>query len=438
MEERDVSNILEAYFERNKNGKYSFLPGKLCLEYYDESPFFSDKWGTIYQYSEGIYKKIEQLEVKNVLQRKLGPLSKPSLVNEAFNHLQVMHVEDIVKYMEHEPHIFNFENCLYDLDSNITIPHTPEIKRLSKFRVKYNPDAACPRFDEFLNMVVPDEEDKELLYQVIGYSLVRTLKHQVAFLLTGSGKNGKSTYLDVIRGLLGEENCASISLHYLCDGKFASGHLFGKYANIDTEMEKKVIKSSSVFKKSVGGETLTAEIKGGRFFEYRPFATQFYSANQLPPTQDTSFGFYRRWIVLDFPNQIPVEKRIIDYHLALLESDEEKSGIVNRALRAYEKLRNNKGFIETKSTLRGKQKLLETSDTIRTFINDCCFIGPDQRIPKTLLYKEYKTWVKEFSIEYGAMVAVSNRDFYSRLKEEGYQEIKSSGIRYIQGISIED
>ncbi|MGQ0517616.1 DUF5906 domain-containing protein, partial [Bacillus sp. D-CC] len=82
-----------------------------------------------------------------------------------------------------------------------------------------------------------------ILEEILGYILFRRNEFAATFILTGNGSNGKSSYLKIIRQLVGEENASSLDLNEL-DQRFKTAELFGKLANIGDDIGKGYIKES--------------------------------------------------------------------------------------------------------------------------------------------------------------------------------------------------
>src|SRR5450756_468891 len=106
-------------------------------------------------------------------------------------------------------------------------------------------------------------------------------RYGAAFFLTGGGKNGKSTYLDMVKYLLGRANYSALSLKSL-DDRFKTAELFGKLANIRDDIGKAFIDDNSTFKNLATGNTINVERKNEDPFDFDPYAKLFFSANDMP------------------------------------------------------------------------------------------------------------------------------------------------------------
>ena len=126
-----------------------------------------------------------------------------------------------------------------------------------------------------------DEQVLKLLYQAVGVTFHRRNELRKSFFLVGEKRNGKSTFLDMVSTLLGEENISNLDLSEIGD-KFKTAELAGKLANIGDDINDEYIPNSSIFKKVVSGDKVTVERKGQDPFKLASYAKFFFSANSLP------------------------------------------------------------------------------------------------------------------------------------------------------------
>jgi putative DNA primase/helicase len=126
-----------------------------------------------------------------------------------------------------------------------------------------------------------DENVYQLLYQAIGYCFYRRNELRKSFFLLGEKRNGKSTFLDMVGNLLGEDNTANLDLCEIGD-RFRTAELTGKLANIGDDINDEWVSNTAIFKKVVSGDVITVERKSKDPFKLRSFAKFFFSANSLP------------------------------------------------------------------------------------------------------------------------------------------------------------
>ena len=155
------------------------------------------------------------------------------------------------------------------------------------------------------------KEHIKTLYQIIAYSIIPSYPIHRLFCLIGSGMNGKSCFLRLLSKFVGEDNCTSTELDTLLSSRFEVTRLHKKLVCIMGETNFSEISKTSIIKKLTGQDTIGFEYKNKNPFEDLNYAKIFIATNNLPTTTDKSIGFYRRWLIIDFPNQFSEKKDIL-------------------------------------------------------------------------------------------------------------------------------
>lgn len=226
---------------------------------------------------------------------------------------------EVIRYLEllcsnkkiTNPKYIVFNNGVYDLETKELLEYSPKYIIKNKIPHNYNPDAYHELLDKTLNKICCN--DKKLRYvieEMIGYTLLRRNELGKSFILTGDGSNGKSTLLDLINELLGEDNISSVSLKELSD-RFKTFQLDGKLANIGDDISNEYIQDNSTFKKLVTGEKVNVERKGRDPYDFKNYSKLIFSANELPRINDLSGGLKRRLVFIPFNAKF--SKRDEDY-----------------------------------------------------------------------------------------------------------------------------
>ena len=130
-------------------------------------------------------------------------------------------------------------------------------------------------------MELDDRKVRLLLEELIGYTFYRRNELRKAFMLKGKRHNGKSTFLDMLAHLLGEENISALDLGDLTHEYKASG-LAGKLANLGDDIEDEFIPSAGTFKKIVSGDRMNANVKFEKPIEFNPYCKLIFSGNTIP------------------------------------------------------------------------------------------------------------------------------------------------------------
>lgn len=253
----------------------------------------------LYYYDEklGLYKNNNDY-IKGVM-TKLCPSLKEFQKKEVLSYLDTFLELNPVTFNKN-PYTVSFLNGRLDLKTMTFEEHSPEHLETIHLHVNYNPRATGETADEFFETATcGDNECKKLLLEAIGYSFIKTAALHKAFLLYGGGRNGKSTFLDIIKEICGHENCTSISFKDLGE-KFRVAELYNKLVSLSGDISAQPLKDSDLFKQICGGDEITIERKNAHPFTDTVFATLFFSANKLPRTPDTTYGFYRKLVIIPF------------------------------------------------------------------------------------------------------------------------------------------
>lgn len=206
--------------------------------------------------------------------------------------------------------------------------------------------------DKFMERITcGDIEVERLLWEMVGYSLIPTSKFQKAFILYGDGSNGKSTFLDMISNVIGQENISSLSLKEL-NHEFKLSEITDKLANIGDDVSDEYITDSSIFKKLVTGEDVTVNKKHEHPYKMSNTATLMFATNNLPNMQDKSHGMIRRLCIVPFNALITKDDPDFDpFIIDKITTDEAKSYVLNKALEGLDRVFENNGFTEPQSVI---------------------------------------------------------------------------------------
>lgn len=230
-----------------------------------------------------------------------------------------------------------------------------EKEKLAKLEKLFDKEAECPKFDEFLEKILPDEKDRLSVYEWFGYSFwTNNYNIPQICLLIGSGANGKSTLLRVFEKLIGKENITTLSLSQLENNNFLIAELQNKKANITYALKSQYLKDSYIkmIKILVSGDFILADRKYKNPISFINTAKLFISTNQsftINPDY-LNHSLMKRFSVLKFSITIP-EKQRKDSKILLkqLLTKNEISGINKKSFEGLKRLHENKEFSNVKS-----------------------------------------------------------------------------------------
>jgi len=291
------------------------------------------------------------------------------------------------------PYLLNFENGMYNLQTDELLPHDPNILSTIRLGGSYNPTAECPLFLRYLSDVLPETEIP-LIQEILGYLLVPINKAQKSFVMVGKPESGKSTLLYVAQDLLlRKDNVSNLTWQDL-DEKFATVQLFGKLANIFADLPAKEIRETGTFKAITGEDYISAQHKFKDYFSFKPFVRLLFSCNNVPKNvSDRSDGFYRRLIIVRFDHTVPDSKKDGDLKDKLML---EKDGIIAWAMVGLKRLIENKfKFSETDRTRAELNQYKADNSSALAFVNECCVFDRDAEVERKTLYDTYVEYCEQ-------------------------------------------
>lgn len=327
--------------------------------------------------------------------------------------------------------VMNFRNGMYDWRADILEDHDPSYGSTVQLGCEWIPDAECPQFEAFLGEVMhPDYV--ALAWEMIGYLMLSGNPRHVAFLFYGAGGNGKSTLMDVIEHLLGQQNIASESLDDLNGNRFRTASLFGKIANLAGDIDATYQENTATFKRITGEDEITAEHKNMPPFKFINWAVPVFSANKFPGSADVTEGYLRRWIVLHFHKKISA-KDMVDRQVLRERFNAELPGIARKGVEALRGLMARGHFDPQGEATRAKEEFAMAIDHVRQWLAvGNVQGGPGIETSLTALYNAYHDW----AVRSGTKNPVRQQEFSHRLEAVGYPSTKIAGEIYHAGISV--
>ncbi|HHY72253.1 MAG TPA: DNA primase [Bacillus bacterium] len=337
-------------------------------------------------------------------------------------------------------YLLNCSNGVVDLRTGELIPHDRTYFMSKNTHIHYDPQASCPTWNSFLESVMKDEEGNvkdeliKFLQKAIGYTLSGDISEQVVFFLWGTGRNGKSTFINIIKELLGDYGKQTNSDTFTSKGNEGGGinndiaRLVGSRFVSAVESEDGQKLSESLIKQLTGGEPIMARFLRKEFFEFTPEFKIFFTTNYKPIVKGDDEGIWRRIRLIPFTVTIPKEE--VDKHLPeKLQS--ELPGIFRWAVEGFLKWQAE-GLGEPDEVKNATDEYKDEMDLLSNFLDECCVILPQAKVQVKDLHKRYLEWAEENS-EYPLKL----RSFSSRLAMRGFSKRKSTGNRsFFFGIGI--
>jgi putative DNA primase/helicase len=335
------NRILEKFYD--KNSFLHFKLGDFVIQACNIKRDTKSKELFFYNYNKNIYVNDEDY-IKGYITR-MCPSLKQFQKEETMKYIKDYLYEDSVEFNKNEYTVV-FKNGILNLATMKLEPMTPDHLESIQIEANYDPTAYSSTADEFFATATCGDKDVErLLYEVIGYTMLKTNALAKAFVLVGAGRNGKSTFLDIIKQMLGRNNYTAISFKDLASN-FRASTLKNKLASLAGDISAQPIQESDLFKSITAYEDIQLEEKYKASYTDRVFSTMLYSCNKLPRTPDTSDGFYRRFVIIPFNADLSKVKNVdgLAFHDKLM-SQESIDYIAFKACKAiYEVLNTTKEF----------------------------------------------------------------------------------------------
>lgn len=367
------------YFEETRNGGKKFQPKWLADAIEEEFSFKKIKDSEeLYVFSDGYYQPKGQQVIREEAEKRLQEEFRDRRVREV---ISIIESRNYIHRRDFRPpkRKINLKNGVYDLEEEELVNHSPEYYFTYKIDTRFDPSQDCPKINNFLEEIVRSEKEVKTLREIAGYLLLPDYPIPKAFMLLGKGNNGKSRYLDLIRNLVGDQNVVEKGLQDL-DGRFGTHELQGKIGCIDDDLSSTKIsdEAAGTMKKLTGGSRIGAEVKYGGHYNFYNYAKLLFSANELPRTSDDTDGFYRRWILVEFPYKFvekpspedPMQKKGKPKKELMEEITEEREleGFLWWAIEALKDVLENDEFTHAPTTQKAREKWREYSVPLVKFI----------------------------------------------------------------------
>lgn len=315
-------------------------------------------------------------------------------------------------------------------------PHNPADYLTHVLALAYDPDAPAPLWEAFLARVQPDPAMRTFLQRVVGYSLTGLADEQMVLFCYGTGKNGKSTFIETLQALLDpREYAIKIPMDVLLQRRNDSSpawvlaELAGRRLVVGSEIEAGRRLNEALIKDLTGTDTIPACRKYKDPFTFRPEFTLWLYGNHKPILTGTDEGIQRRVKLIPFTQTIPPAERDIALPRKLLT---ELPGILAWAVRGCH-LWQAEGLNPPEAVLAATAAYFAEMDVLAPFLADCCLIGRSYRVSFKDLYAAYLHWADSN----GDHRPSTGPQFTKQLRERGFDLVAGHGnVRWWHGLGL--
>lgn len=379
--------------------------------------------GTIYRYDDGVWEPTGEQLLREVGHRALAEVYGANTHTEICERIRAVRPKPREE-LGTPADTVAVANRLLELKTRQLRDLSPDDYALIQLPIEYDSDATAPRWEQFINEVI-EEDRRDAIQEYVGYTLlVGELSIHHALMLVGEGSNGKSTFLRVMKSLLGEENITAHPLQGLSQSEHNVADLYGTVANICADLSSRGIGDGGMFKTLVGGDTVTGRRLYQEPFSFEATAKQLYSANQVPDVSIDDEAFFRRWLLVEFRTQFSDPDKPGPDENPELTDDllEELPGILNWALDGYDRLMEQGHFTSEGDLLDKRERWLSWGDSISKLIED----GIDYRRRREVAHRRGARPVRRVVSRGPRRGARSPADAH-----EGTQEVRGRRVRQL-------
>ena len=305
-----------------------------------------------------------------------------------------VHAEELDRH----PMLLNLRNGILDLNTLEMRPHDPSLLITQVAGVAYGETAESELWERFINDATDgNEELAAFLQRAAGVSLTGSVRDEVLYCHHGRGANGKSTYLDALRHVLGDY--AAVAPPAFLAHRGTEAHptevaaLHGKRLVAAIEMEAGVRMRESFVKSLTGGDAIQARRMREDFWTLIPTYKVHVSFNDPPRVTGTDDGIRRRLCVIPWLVRFDGSRRDSTLKERLCADGPERAGILNWAiggLRAWQL----RGLDAPACVKAFTEEFTRQQDSFGQFLDERCDVAPGHRVESQTFYREFHEWLE--------------------------------------------
>lgn len=374
-----------------------FMPALLATAIMQDIDIVSDpQTMLVYRWEGRFWEQYDLQYIRSKALQMLGEEGNSARAADAAAMIRDLSVLPGGRRLNDHEDLICLESGMFDLRTGKLMPHSKEYFATYMLPIKFDPQNVpdCPNWKRALDQWMGDPAVVAEAQKYAGYCLTRETRYEKMLILFGPGGDGKSTFMNVLRALVGDANVSHIPMGRLED-QFYLSRLVDKLINMSTEIESKAMQSQEI-KAIVSGDPICASFKNQTPFDFVPFCKLVYSTNRLPKMLDNSDGFFRKIMIIKFEGQF-VKRAEADIFLMdkLLE---ELPGIFAWALMGLVKLREQ-GFTEAASMKEAVADYKRVNNNVLYYIDRHIVSAPTAKVIKSALYEDYAKRVRAYNLQ---------------------------------------
>jgi putative DNA primase/helicase len=342
--------------------------------------------------------------------------------------------------LDRHPWLFNLANGTLDLNTGTLRPHDRGDMLTKISPVEFDAAATSPTWDRFTRRIFQSgdgdarPELERYIQTAAGFTLTGDVSEHALFLLHGTGRNGKTTFIDALKFIMGEYALTAQQQLLIAqrhkNNSEDEANLFGVRFAVVSETNEGQRFDESTVKRLIGGGKVRARRLYENSFEFDPSHKIWMDCNHLPAISGTDLGIWRR------VKRVPFDSTILAAEVDAKLPDKlraEAAGILNWMLAGLA-LYRAEGLNEPAEVRQAVRDYQTSSDVFGQFLEECTLDSPAERVESAAIYMAYRMWCKRNGIEH----PLTQIRFGHKLRERRYEPERTKHGRYWRGLSLTD
>ena len=397
---RQTDSGLATYFPKGK------FAARRVAEVLQKEHLFATVDRQLHRYEGGVWRNDGEEAIAVPIQNILGDRWTIHYQDEVVEFLRVR--SKVAAFKSHD-HLINTKDGMLDPITRDILPHDPSYDSVYQVPISYQQDIPGSLAEFYVRSVLP-ENTTPVFWEYIASCFIQRDYWPKSFLvLQGQSDTGKSKLLEWVRGIFGEENCTSLTLHSIADNRFSRHQLYHRIANIGSDLDSGMVKDIGLIKSLTGGDTIVAEEKGKPMYQFSNRARFFFSTNIFPSLRDTDEAFFKRILLIPCTNEFNQQQN--EFYQQWYGSDILYQSALHCICEGYQRLIAQQALSESATIMVARAHLSSLADTVIAFLMSC-EANQEACVPQNVMYQ----WYRRFCEMEGAQ-AVSGAVFYRKMAE---------------------
>jgi putative DNA primase/helicase len=434
--------IFDPETNKVKRGKPNFSD---LRRFFERHHFYRSHDKIVWVWTGTHYEEMTNEEIKNFAQKHFDPYASAGMRAEFLDLVQCTNLVQQEVWNAGTFGKINLKNGVLDLAKMELTPHSKDYGFKYVLPYDYDPKAQAPAFQKFLHEICAGREPLiNTLLEFGGYALsgAACIYHK-ALVLEGEGNNGKSTFIDVLKDLVGKGSYSTLAFKDLDQTERRSA-LDGVLFNITEETPNKLNDTTS-FKNIISGGDIPMRKLYKNAYSIQNKAKLIFSCNEMPMSSDTSRGFFRRFLIVPFEVKFSKQLKNIDVNMRD-KLKGELPGILNLFLEGYQRLKAQSSFSKSEDDDKDLQRYQEAIDPMLVWLKENVTVlelPSEKFVTATTMFENFRQWCDKNGFDARVKNAVSLgiqlRRYIPDIGKRRYSKGENGAVvRRIMGISLKE